>query len=127
MRRRHRSGKKGRALADKVARVARALAAEHRVAILMLLSLDESLGVCELAEELELSQPAVSQHLRVLKEAGLVEPKKRANFVYYQPVPGAIESWNDTLCTCCCVAKHSSDGCCEANGVNVKSQNKEKC
>ncbi len=55
----------------------RALAEPHRVAILDLLR-DGEQPVGHLVERLELSQPAVSKHLRVLKEAGLVEARADA-------------------------------------------------
>jgi len=50
----------------------RALGEHHRVEILDLLR-DGEQPVGRLVERLALSQPAVSKHLRVLKEAGLVE------------------------------------------------------
>lgn len=94
-----------------LARVARALAAEPRLSILMLLNA-RSLCVCALAARLGLSQPAVSQHLRVLREAGLITPVKQANYVHYRPVPGALESWRDLLCDCCCCSEHEMNSCC---------------
>jgi ArsR family transcriptional regulator len=39
----------------------------------------------------ELSQPTVSHHLRILREAGLVEAERRGTFAYYWLVPEAIE------------------------------------
>jgi DNA-binding transcriptional ArsR family regulator len=52
----------------------RTLAEPNRVAILDLLR-DGEQPVGELVERLRLSQPAVSKHLRVLKEAGMVEAR----------------------------------------------------
>ena len=49
------------------------------------------LSVGEIAEGLPVSRPAVSQHLKVLKDAGLVERKRNRLYVLtsaYQPVPG---------------------------------------
>ncbi|WP_017185857.1 ArsR/SmtB family transcription factor [Alkalibacillus haloalkaliphilus] len=40
--------------------------------------------VCELVELLGMSQPAISQHLRKLKDAKLVQEKRRGNWVYYK-------------------------------------------
>jgi len=54
-----------------------ALGEPHRVAILDLLR-DGEQPVSHLVERLELSQPAVSKHLRVLREAGLVEVRQEA-------------------------------------------------
>lgn len=96
-----------------LARVARALAAEPRLCILMLLA-KHSLCVCSLAERLSLSQPAVSQHLRVLREAGLIQAEKRGNYVHYRPVPGALECWRDLLGDYCCCSEHEMNSCCGA-------------
>lgn len=63
--------------------VLKALADKTRLRILSLLAV-QSLCVCELTEILALSQPAVSQHLRRLKDAGLVGEDKRKQWVYYE-------------------------------------------
>ncbi len=61
----------------------RVFSAEARVRIVQLLR-QRALCVGALAARLDMSSAAVSQHLRVLREAGLVEPDKRANFVHYR-------------------------------------------
>jgi len=48
--------------------------------------------VCNLTEPLELSQGTVSHHLRVLREAGLVEREQRGSWAYYRVVPEALEA-----------------------------------
>ena len=47
----------------------------------------EACAACDLVEPLGVSQPTVSHHLKVLREAGLVESEKRGRWVYYRPVP----------------------------------------
>ncbi|WP_029419918.1 ArsR/SmtB family transcription factor [Alicyclobacillus macrosporangiidus] len=64
------------------AEIYKALADKTRLHILALLRHDE-MCVCELVEVLKMSQPAVSQHLRRLKQAGLVRERKTAQWVYY--------------------------------------------
>jgi ArsR family transcriptional regulator len=59
-----------------------ALADEVRTKILYLLSLHE-LCVCDLAEALEMSLPAVSHHLRLLKAMRLVKYRRDGKMVYY--------------------------------------------
>lgn len=59
-----------------------ALADEVRTKILYLLSLGE-LCTCDLAEVLELSLPAVSHHLRLLKMMRLVKYRREGKMVYY--------------------------------------------
>ena len=43
-----------------------------------------------LSAELPVSQPAVSQHLSVLKQAGLVVERREGRFSYYRTAPGAL-------------------------------------
>jgi ArsR family transcriptional regulator len=51
----------------------------------------EGVCVCELTEPMDLSQPTVSHHLKVLYEAGLVDRERRGTWVYYTPRREAIE------------------------------------
>jgi DNA-binding transcriptional ArsR family regulator len=66
-----------------------ALADPTRVRILDLLRRREQ-SVGELVEQFELTQPAVSQHLRVLKEAGLVASRAEAQRRIYRIEPGPL-------------------------------------
>lgn len=56
-----------------------------RLQIIYLLSTDTSgtLGVSELAARLRISQPAVSQHLKTLRNEGLVESRREGFYIYY--------------------------------------------
>ncbi|MGN6255700.1 MAG: ArsR/SmtB family transcription factor [Solirubrobacterales bacterium] len=47
--------------------------------------------VCELVPLFDLSQPTVSHHLKVLREAGIVGSERRRLWAYYYVVPGALE------------------------------------
>lgn len=67
----------------------RALADEMRTKILYLLSQDE-LCVCDLAELLETSLPAVSHHLRLLKMMRLVRYRRDGRMVYYSLADGHV-------------------------------------
>ena len=46
--------------------------------------------VCHLAPAFELSQPTISHHLRVLREAGLLTCQRRGTWVFYRVVPAAL-------------------------------------
>lgn len=61
----------------------KALADPRRWRIVELLSFEE-LCVCHLAEALEVPQPLVSHHLKVLRDAGLVESEKYRYWTYYR-------------------------------------------
>ena len=70
----------------------KALSDPGRVAIVNRLAGADEVCVCDFLETLRLSQPTVSHHLRVLREAGLVEvARKRGTWVYYRLVPEAVE------------------------------------
>lgn len=55
--------------------------------------------VCDLNEPLDLSQPTVSHHLKILVDAGLLTRSKRGTWSYYALVPGALATLADTLRT----------------------------
>lgn len=75
----------------------RALADPTRVAIVNRLAGAGELCVCDLTGAFDLSQPTISHHLRVLRDAGLVESSRRGTWAYYRLVPEAVESLRDTL------------------------------
>jgi ArsR family transcriptional regulator, arsenate/arsenite/antimonite-responsive transcriptional repressor len=47
--------------------------------------------VCDVSDGLDVTQPTISHHLKVLREAGLVTSERRALWVYYRIVPDAFE------------------------------------
>jgi ArsR family transcriptional regulator len=47
--------------------------------------------VCELVPLFDLAQPTVSHHLKVLREAGLVDSERRGLWAYYFVLPDALE------------------------------------
>src|SRR5215213_6349984 len=53
--------------------------------------------VCELVPLFELSQPTVSHHLKVLREAGLVGSEREGLWAYYYVVPDALEEMSAWL------------------------------
>jgi DNA-binding transcriptional ArsR family regulator len=88
-------------------RVWHALSDPNRRAVLALL-LERPRPVGELVERLGLSQPGTSKHLKVLREAGLVQVRQDANRRVYALDPGPIREldvwlapyrrlWNDSL------------------------------
>ncbi|WP_029114488.1 metalloregulator ArsR/SmtB family transcription factor [Mycobacterium sp. URHB0044] len=47
--------------------------------------------VCDLSVGIELSQPTISHHLKVLRTAGLLDSQRRGSWVYYRVVPDALQ------------------------------------
>ena len=76
----------------KVTRVFRALSVETRVRIVQLLK-KRALCVNALAARLEMTPAAVSQHLRVLRDADLVIPDKRGYHVHYRINEKTLAGW----------------------------------
>lgn len=65
------------------------LGSSTRIRLLSMLAL-EDLCVCELADALKISQPAVSHHLRLLRQSGVVRFKKAGKQVIYYISGGRI-------------------------------------
>jgi ArsR family transcriptional regulator, arsenate/arsenite/antimonite-responsive transcriptional repressor len=76
--------------------LARALGDPLRWRIVDLLA-TEQLCVAHLAEELQAAQPLVSHHLKVLRQAGLVEPDRYRYWTYYRLRPAALVRLAATL------------------------------
>ena len=76
--------------------VLRAIAAPRRRELLRLV-LERELAVGEIASELEISGPAVSQHLVVLKEAGLVDERRNGTRHLYRARPQGLEALREYL------------------------------
>lgn len=75
---------------------ARALAAPARVRILLLLR-GRALCVNALAARLDVTQGAVSQHLRILRDAGIVLAEKRGYFVHYRLNEETLAAWRNEI------------------------------
>jgi len=66
-----------------VAGVLAALGDETRLKMVQLLTGHEALCVCELQQAFDLGQPTISHHLRILREAGIVDVVRRGTWAYY--------------------------------------------
>jgi DNA-binding transcriptional ArsR family regulator len=75
--------------AAEAARLMKALGNEQRLLILCNL-LEQPLSVSELNERVQLSQSALSQHLALLREQGMVETRREAQSIYYSLPPGPV-------------------------------------
>lgn len=73
--------------ASEAARLLKTIGNEHRLMILCALSEGE-LSVGSLNERVPLSQSALSQHLAVLREDGLVTTRREAQSIHYQAADG---------------------------------------
>jgi ArsR family transcriptional regulator, arsenate/arsenite/antimonite-responsive transcriptional repressor len=62
-----------------------------RLAILRQLSEEESVCACDFTATCDVSQPTVSHHLKVLREAGWVDSQRRGTWIWYRIRPEAVE------------------------------------
>jgi DNA-binding transcriptional ArsR family regulator len=85
-----------RAHADDAAQLLKALANDKRLLILCLLARGE-FSVGELNALLDLSQSALSQHLAILRQEGMVNTRRAAQTIYYTLAPGPAAEVIQTL------------------------------
>ncbi|MBI1987047.1 MAG: helix-turn-helix transcriptional regulator [Nitrospinae bacterium] len=82
----------------------RLLGVEARIGIIELLK-EGRKAVSTLAEVLGISQSAISQHLRILKAAGLVRDERQGQWVYYRLNEERLEACREQaneVCSCGC-------------------------
>ena len=91
----------GEADAKALAAMFKALGDPVRLRLLSLIASHEGgeACVCDLTGEFDVSQPTISHHLRVLREAGLIDSERRGTWVYYRALPQALERLGSLLST----------------------------
>jgi DNA-binding transcriptional ArsR family regulator len=75
----------------------KALGDPARVAIVNRLAGAGEVCVCAFVDDLGLSQPTVSHHLKVLREAGLVESRRHGTWSHYRLVPETVAALAGSL------------------------------
>lgn len=89
---------------ENIAEVFKALSDPTRLRLVKLLNECQA-GVCKggplcvnaLAHQLGVTQPAVSQHLRILRQAGLVRGARNGAFMHYSLDPDGLDKYRDAL------------------------------
>lgn len=81
---------------SKLARIFKALSVETRIRIVKILK-HQALCVGALSVRLGVTQGAVSQHLRILRDLDLIVPEKRGYFVHYRLNERTLEKWKKTV------------------------------
>lgn len=83
----------------------KSLASESRLKIVLLFLDGQERTVNQIAEAVELSQPATSEHLAVLRQAGVLLSRKEGKEVYFRPdrrrVLATLDALNGLLRRCC--------------------------
>ncbi|MET9481571.1 metalloregulator ArsR/SmtB family transcription factor [Streptomyces sp. NPDC006638] len=76
-----------------LARVFKALGDPVRLRLLSMIAsrAGGEICVCDLTPAFELSQPTISHHLKLLRQAGLIDSERRGTWVYYRLLPGTTD------------------------------------
>lgn len=53
--------------------------------------------VCDISSTVNLTQPTISHHLKVLRSAGLIDSQRRGTWVYYRVIPEALQQLSGVL------------------------------
>jgi len=91
---RHLSGKTALELAE----IFKALGDETRLTIVQLL-IGRELCVCDILDSFDMSQPAISHHLKILRQAGVVRDKREGKWIYYSLNPASLDMLSCVLCS----------------------------
>src|SRR3954454_19369508 len=84
--------------AERMAQVAKALADPIRLQLVDVLRKHAGkVCVCELTPLFDVSQPTVSHHLKVLRDAGIVDSERRGLWAYYYVIPEAMKELSGWL------------------------------
>jgi ArsR family transcriptional regulator len=83
----------GEAAAVGMAQVFKALGDPVRLRLVSLIGArqGDEVCVCDLTAAFDLTQPTISHHLKVLREAGIIDSERRGTWVYYRLVPAALK------------------------------------
>lgn len=95
----------------KTAAVFKALGDENRLRILQMLIGGEKCA-CKLLEEMNITQPTLSHHMKLLCDSGIVEGRKEGKWTYYSICKAGVEAagqYFDTLAE----AKSDNGSCCK--------------
>ena len=78
--------------AAELARVFKALADPVRLRLLNLIASADGgeACVCDLTGPFDVSAPTISHHLKILRQAGLIEGERRGTWVYYRAIPDRL-------------------------------------
>ena len=97
--------------ADRARQLLKALADPIRLDVVQALSGGERC-VCDLTEQLGLAQSRLSFHLRVLREAGLIEAREQGRWVYYSLRPHALAQLQSWLSGIASSSRQPARTCC---------------
>ena len=92
-------------ISDELMDFIKSLASESRMQILLLFTSNRELTVNEISESVKLGQSTTSEHLAILKRAGILTARKENRQVFYSPnrdkILAVLDILSNTLRNCC--------------------------
>lgn len=87
------------AAAAKLAPTLKALSDPIRLRLLSMIASHEGgeACVCDISDGIDVGQPTISHHLKVLRTAGLIDSERRGSWVYYRVIPEALQQLSTLL------------------------------
>jgi len=99
----------------KVAEICKALSDENRIRIIEMLTQGEKCG-CELLEQLHITQPTLSHHMKVLETTGLINSYKEGKWMHYSINCTLFQEFRGYIngISCCSKVQQMAkrNGCC---------------
>ncbi len=83
--------------AERIAVMFKALGDPVRLQLVALIAAGDRVCVCDLTPHFTLSGPTISHHLKVLREAGLVDCERKGTWVHYWIIPDSLASLSALL------------------------------
>lgn len=83
---------------EEVAKISKALADPTRLQIYEAIAAKPDMYCGEITERYELSPGTVSHHLRILTEAGLIEGRRKGQFIYNRALSDTMREYTQALC-----------------------------
>lgn len=94
---------------DRLVAVFRALGDPTRLEVYRLIAAQpDPICVCDIVERFDVSQPTISHHLKILREAGLVTVSRRGVWAYYAATPSGLDTVAAALATALDPARHAA-------------------
>jgi ArsR family transcriptional regulator len=78
--------------AERITGLLKALADPIRLRLMSIIAASEEACVCDLTAPFAVSQPTISHHLKVLRDAGLVDSERRGTWVWYRARREALDA-----------------------------------
>ena len=96
---------------NQISLICKALSDPNRLRIVQLLTYGEQCG-CELLKQIQISQPTLSHHMKILEDCGLVSTRKKAKWSHY---PLNCDQWiafRDSIESIRCACVRNDEGRC---------------